>query len=685
MFLTTSFTQLKAEEQTEETKDSEQTVQEGESGSQEELDYLAEYGYNGYEDWIPDYNPKSREMYGGYNRNGNFYVVNMSNNQAMQASNLKVNWKAGGGVTQYFYIPATNQTIEKTANIATREYIASNGNFVVKRNCSVFKYPIFNTRFLTGETLPAGTYKVVNQALEFVQVQKSNGQSVWIAPQYNNNETYIGGNQGYFTNSKATLSVNSVNGKPIKQKMMPIREDKRTGIAMQPKYVTIHNTASSGRGANAAAHANLQINDSRQWISWHYTVDNNEIYQSMPMNEVGYHAGDGQNIGNSSTIGIEICENSDGNYAQAERNAAYLTAQILYENGLPADAVRMHKDWSGKNCAHNIIDGTKGTMGWTAFKNLVQQEYNRLVSVNDKSLSVNYRSHVQNDGWQGYRKNGELSGTSARSLRLEGMNINLQNNTLGGGIEYSTHIQNIGWQGFVKDNALTGTSGKSLRLEAIKIRLYGEVAEQYDVYYRVHAQELGWLGWTKNGSPSGTEGMSYRLEAIQIQLVKKGAAAPGTTAKPFINAHVNYQTHVQNIGWQAKRLNSEVAGTTGRSLRLEGIKINKIGSASGDVVYRTHVQNIGWQGYVKNGQMSGTSGRSLRLEAIEIKLTGDLANKYDVYYRVHAQNIGWLGWAKNGAPAGTTGYSYRLEGIQIKFVEKGGAAPGTQSNTFKQK
>ncbi|MCB6585585.1 N-acetylmuramoyl-L-alanine amidase, partial [Streptococcus gordonii] len=68
------------------------------------------------------------------------------------------------------------------------------------------------------------------------------------------------------------------------------------------------------------------------------------------MNEVAYHAGDGYGMGNDSTIAIEICENKDGNYAQAEKNAVKLTARILYDNGLPATAIKMHKDWSGKNC-----------------------------------------------------------------------------------------------------------------------------------------------------------------------------------------------------------------------------------------------------------------------------------------------------------------------------------------------
>lgn len=106
----------------------------------------------------------------------------------------------------------------------------------------------------------------------------------------------------------------------------------------------------------------MQYNGNNRTASWHYTVDNTEIWQSIPINENSWHAGDGQAMGNCGSVSIEICENSDGNYAQAERNAAYLVARLLYECGLPSDAIRMHRDWSGKNCPHNTIEGTKGTM-----------------------------------------------------------------------------------------------------------------------------------------------------------------------------------------------------------------------------------------------------------------------------------------------------------------------------------
>jgi len=311
--------------------------------------------------------------------------------------------------------------------------------------------------------------------------------------------------------------------------------------------------------------------------------------------------------------------------------------------------------------------------------------------IEEKTNRISYTTHVQNVGWQNYVHEGEMAGTSGRALRLEGIKIKVDNSKYSGDIEYRTHVQNVGWQDYVKNDEMSGTSGRALRLEAIQIRLTGEMAEHYDVYYRVHAQNFGWMNWAKNDEMAGTAGYAYRLEGIEIVLVEKGQNPPVASNLNYrysfrnLNgdpreALIKYTTHVQNVGWQNLAYDGDMAGTSGRALRLEGIKIalaNK--KYSGDVEYKTHVQNIGWQDYVKNGEMSGTSGRALRLEAIQIRLTGEMAEHYDVYYRVHAQNVGWMNWAKNDEMSGTAGYAYRLEGIEIVIVEKG-QNPPTRTN-----
>ena len=77
------------------------------------------------------------------------------------------------------------------------------------------------------------------------------------------------------------------------------------------------------------------------------------------------------------------------------------------------------------------------------------------------SSFIDYQSHVQNIGWQAWVSDGEMSGTSGQSLRLEAVRIEL--NDIDGGVEYKTHVQNIGWMDWVSDGAMSGTSGQSLR------------------------------------------------------------------------------------------------------------------------------------------------------------------------------------------------------------------------------
>ncbi|PKM61533.1 MAG: hypothetical protein CVU99_03045 [Firmicutes bacterium HGW-Firmicutes-4] len=156
--------------------------------------------------------------------------------------------------------------------------------------------------------------------------------------------------------------------------------------------------------------------------------------------------------------------------------------------------------------------------------------------------SVSYRTHVQNDGWQEFVADGTMSGTSGRSLRLEGIEVKLEAPDYDLGITYQTHIQNIGWEaetdrGWQSNGAMSGTEGLSYRLEAIQINLTGADAPGFDVYYQVHAQNMGWLGWAKNGESSGTAGYSYRLEGIHIVIVPQGGTPPAGTVDqqaPFV-------------------------------------------------------------------------------------------------------------------------------------------------------
>src|SRR5699024_5012230 len=157
----------------------------------------------------------------------------------------------------------------------------------------------------------------------------------------------------------------------IKRQILSQNAKNVPGRKMTPKYSTVHNTANTTKGANAKMHANYQSNGSggRQ-ASWHYQVDDKETWQSLEDNQQGWHAGDGGGKGNTQSIGIEICENSDGHFGKAVANAQKLIAELMKKHGIPIKNVVPHKHWSGKNCPRKLLGN------WSAFIKGVEKAYN---------------------------------------------------------------------------------------------------------------------------------------------------------------------------------------------------------------------------------------------------------------------------------------------------------------------
>ncbi|WP_241492677.1 MULTISPECIES: N-acetylmuramoyl-L-alanine amidase [Exiguobacterium] len=97
-------------------------------------------------------------------------------------------------------------------------------------------------------------------------------------------------------------------------------------------------------------------------VSFHIAIDDKEAVEAISFNRNAWHAGDERWQGNRASICIEICySKSDGaRYNAAEANAIEYTAQALIQLGLDGDDIRFHKEWSGKNCPHRILDEKRG-------------------------------------------------------------------------------------------------------------------------------------------------------------------------------------------------------------------------------------------------------------------------------------------------------------------------------------
>lgn len=150
---------------------------------------------------------------------------------------------------------------------------------------------------------------------------------------------------------------------PVEVKFIPVGQlRQRTGIPMVPKWTTWHDTGNPAIGARSDMHHTWMLNgcqgpDGPTYTSWHFTVDDRKAIQHIPLNEVAWHAGDGNGPGNYTSIAIEECVNSDRNADLTRRNAAMLHALLIRELGLQGgsiEALVQHNRWSGKNCPATI-------------------------------------------------------------------------------------------------------------------------------------------------------------------------------------------------------------------------------------------------------------------------------------------------------------------------------------------
>lgn len=130
----------------------------------------------------------------------------------------------------------------------------------------------------------------------------------------------------------------------------------------QRKYITIHETANTGVGANADAHANFINNGAQE--TWHYSVDDSKAVQHYLHTTSCWHSGTYN--GNVQSIGIEMCVNKDGNYKKTLQNTIDLVQKLMKELNIPSSNVVQHHYWSGKNCPTLLRQGTHG-MNWSQF------------------------------------------------------------------------------------------------------------------------------------------------------------------------------------------------------------------------------------------------------------------------------------------------------------------------------
>ena len=118
------------------------------------------------------------------------------------------------------------------------------------------------------------------------------------------------------------------------------------------KYLVIHDTGNTGKGASALAHRNY-VENNKRGASAHYFVDDKVIVQYVGDSLAAGSVGDGKGkygITNANSLSIEMCINSDADYAKTYKNTVELTKNLMKKFNIPIERVVRHYDASRKNC-----------------------------------------------------------------------------------------------------------------------------------------------------------------------------------------------------------------------------------------------------------------------------------------------------------------------------------------------
>ena len=190
---------------------------------------------------------------------------------------------------------------------------------------------------------------------------------------------------GFFNSSSQAASALNL------QQMIvpPGKYGRHIEFRLRPSYITIHST--DNRGGTALQHARGMARGAfrarTKWnrtgyMTWHFTVDDRVAIQSLPLNIQGEHA-DHDGPGNTSSVGIEICEFRDpARQAAALDRAARLTAYVMRQTGVRLDHVVPHQHWpqrhfhnNQKNCPRILLEHGRPGPRWDAFLKRVRSYY----------------------------------------------------------------------------------------------------------------------------------------------------------------------------------------------------------------------------------------------------------------------------------------------------------------------
>ena len=186
-----------------------------------------------------------------------------------------------------------------------------------------------------------------------------------------------------------------------------------------PSWIVIHNTSNATDKPPIAYNNTQYFKNEYRGASATYFIDSGDtIWQCVSEHDTAWHCGEAPSKNgcyNSNSVGIEVCEMSNGKFSDAEiNNLQWLVSSLMERYNIPPSHIVRHHDVTGKNCPWYYSNDSK----WDELKsqilgddNMTDEQIQKLA----RAIYKEFSDPADDDAKKQWGAFGKGKGTGYRS------------------------------------------------------------------------------------------------------------------------------------------------------------------------------------------------------------------------------------------------------------------------------
>ena len=289
---------------------------------------------------------------------------------------------------------------------------------------------------------------------------------------------------------------------------------------------------------------------------------------------------------------------------------------------------------------------------------------------NDDNYTIKYRAYVRNVGWQNWKYDGEMAGTTGQSKPIEAIEIILMPKVYRATIGFDNVSQTI----YDEECHLTGfylANVPNPTLEAYIDNRPVNNLMTLSANNNIYNEQEGYGDKTNTSKPMYdiflTEEYVYALKSGNhlFKLVVKNNGATILSKEYTLKVDID-NLHIRYTSDSFNQPISQIDDSALEATQIANLKVELLNNKENiKLESLAYFKNLGWQSqWVSNNSPMVAGDR--QIQAVRFKLNSD---KYSIQYKVKI-NGAWQDYAYDGEYAGMINQGYTISAIRIKIVPK---------------